>query len=547
MRNTEKHPLKKPCNCKQKCFEKILADRRILIHKQYWEFTRKDQEAFVFSSCEKRQKKRVMAKDDGSRSRKTYTFHYRLTDENDVAHPVCKVFYLSTLGYDYKNESIITNVVGRTPLGAISPNTDLRGRHVKFQFDREAIVKHIESYNPTVSHYRREHAPNVRYLPSDIRIGDMHQNLLQNSEINCSYSLYQQTVKSLKIRFTNLGHEECEMCEHFKIHDNNHTRESLVDSCETCKIWATHIKSAERARDRYRFYADFVPVPDHKEMLIVSVDLQKVIMLPRMEGFKSVIFAKRLTAYNESFVVVGNNQKFTPYAAVWHEAIGGRSKSEIISCFNEFLNEVRDYKKVVLFLDNCAAQNKNWAFFSFLVSKINSNDTPLVEIELNYFEPGHTFMSADSFHHCVEVQLRKAKRCYDFQDFVNCVRAASKNTLVKTMQFNDFRKWDDHCSKCLLKNKKHNSEYPYLQHISKVSTVRGSYLLRYEKDWDGEEKTMNFLKQTIMKKGFPVAMSKNSPDGISIEKKDELIKVLKPILPDDRLKFWNELPVTYTD
>lgn len=40
-----------------------------------------------------------------------------------------------------------------------------------------------------------------------------------------------------------------------------------------------------------------------------SVDLQKVIMLPRMDGIKKVIFTKRIISFNESFVPMGENQK----------------------------------------------------------------------------------------------------------------------------------------------------------------------------------------------------------------------------------------------
>ena len=42
-------------------------------------------------------------------------------------------------------------------------------------------------------------------------------------------------------------------------------------------------------------------------------------------------------------------------------------------------------------------------------------------ITLKYFEPGHTFMSADSFHHQVEQKMQKKKRLEDFQDFVDIV------------------------------------------------------------------------------------------------------------------------------
>ena len=38
--------------------------------------------------------------------------------------------------------------------------------------------------------------------------------------------------------------------------------------------------------------------------------------------------------------------------------------------------------------------------------------------QINYhFEKGHTFMSADSFHHQTEKEMRSKKNLHDFDDF----------------------------------------------------------------------------------------------------------------------------------
>lgn len=36
------------------------------------------------------------------------------------------------------------------------------------KYDIEKIKLHINLFNPTVAHYRREHAPNRKYLPNEI-------------------------------------------------------------------------------------------------------------------------------------------------------------------------------------------------------------------------------------------------------------------------------------------------------------------------------------------------------------------------------------------
>jgi len=66
----------------------------------------------------------------------------------------------------------VLNVLVSTPKGQITPTSDKRGKHPainKFKYET-LVMDHIESLNPTISHYRREHAPNIRYLPSDVTI-----------------------------------------------------------------------------------------------------------------------------------------------------------------------------------------------------------------------------------------------------------------------------------------------------------------------------------------------------------------------------------------
>ena len=130
-----------------------------------------------------------------------------------------------------------------------------------------------------------------------------------------------------------------------------------------------------------------------------SADLQKVSMIPRMESFKSVVFTHHIIALNESFVPVGTKSSCLPVAVLWHERIAGRKKEDITSAFHSFFLHRRDQKLITLWLDNCSGQNKNWALFSCLLYIISSPETITDVIRLKYFEPGHTFMSADSFHH----------------------------------------------------------------------------------------------------------------------------------------------------
>lgn len=59
-------------------------------------------------------------------------------------------------------------------------------------------------------------------------------------------------------------------------------------------------------------------------------------MLPRVDAFKKVIFVRRLAAYHESFVPLGQKSKQNTIACIWHETISGRNKDDLISTFYTF-------------------------------------------------------------------------------------------------------------------------------------------------------------------------------------------------------------------
>ena len=53
-----------------------------------------------------------------------------------------------------------------------------------------------------------------------------------------------------------------------------------------------------------------------------------------------------------------------------------------------------------------------------LVNEANYENGVIESIAIKYFEPGHTFMSADSFHHLVENGMKKKRNIEDFFKFL---------------------------------------------------------------------------------------------------------------------------------
>lgn len=92
----------------------------------------------------------------------------------------------------------------------------------KKKINDEPIKNHIESFNSAVAHYRREHAPNSRYLPSKISATNMYKDFTEKfPEMICSYDHYRKILKNLNISFVKLGNEECEIFETYNQHIKN--------------------------------------------------------------------------------------------------------------------------------------------------------------------------------------------------------------------------------------------------------------------------------------------------------------------------------------
>lgn len=268
----EQHFLRNGCDvsCKKKCLENIVQNRREEIHKQFWKLSKDDQKSFLFSCIVNISKKRKTVEGESRRKR---TLRYYFTNEGGEKKEICKPFFLTTLGYKRNNDKFIRNLFSPDNFSSISVKLDGRKSNGAKKINRDTIIKHIESFGPQISHYRREHAPKRRYLPNDITIRLMYDNYKEKYPTSCfSYYLYREVVASENISFTKLGHEECWACEIFKKHNAEHTKENLDSNCEGCSKWVLHHEKYKAARLMYQRDAD----NQSETKITVTADLQKV-------------------------------------------------------------------------------------------------------------------------------------------------------------------------------------------------------------------------------------------------------------------------------
>lgn len=212
-----------------------------------------------------------------------------------------------------------------------------------------------------------------------------------NPDKSVSYKFYRNRVCKMKISFTKLGNEQCEICDQVKLFGDT--------SIEACDIEEHEI----RYQTAHQEYQKYVQLYSHQSVdststICVSVDMEKVILLPHIPCYKAAIFANKLIAFNKTFVPVGETNE-PIFACSWLEEISKRNKEDLISTFFAFMMRYKHVDQIIIWLDNCAAQNKNWSLMSFLVFIITSDLIKAKEIDLKYFEVNHGYMSANSFHH----------------------------------------------------------------------------------------------------------------------------------------------------
>ncbi|KAL1375676.1 hypothetical protein pipiens_017360 [Culex pipiens pipiens] len=532
------------CECNKNCKQLLSRDDRNRINEYFWKLDIEGQHEFIQQYASLADVKNRRSKRDVTDELvKKRSFVCTLPTASDTPIVVCRTFFLNTIGYGKDCGNIIyRSIHGCDEDGAPEPK---RGKYTRKTDSRDSVKDHIEGFGPTISHYRREHAPNRLYLPSDLTQKSMYDDYQQTHTSKVSYSLYSRVVNEMKISFVKLGHEECEACvsaeEHQKI--SGHQFDEAGPTCSMCADQIIHLRYAKEARAEYTSDGETVIA----DQLVLAVDLQKVIQLPRLDGLKTVVFSQRLLAFNETFAPVKAYAKSFPVVAcVWSEEISGRGKCELLSCFYRVIRYYRNLKKLTLWLHICSSQNNNLDLIEYIALLINQPEVQLQRIELKYFEPGHTFMAADSVHAGVEKQM-KQKRVVTFEDFKLAVSKAQKNVEVLDMKATDFFQPKIAVTQYAL-NQCHPR--PYVENIRKVVFSKGRFDVGYGDTVHCKQLSYCHLLSKKQRKLVEAAdfdlmktMSwQESPRGIDPERKKTLVATLNAVVPEEKRAFFESLP-----
>lgn len=470
----------------------------------------------------------------GSSKRQFTITYYLPTKENKSKELVCKTMFLHTLGR--KTDGLVTNFFNRkhANTGHVV-TTDLRAKTVnkirteKMEALYEKIKNHIFTFNPQVSHYKLEHAPHRKYLPSDITTNSMWLDFKEKNGSVASYSTYFRVFKKQNIGFDRPSQDDCPLCEEKKHHEKEiignitHSR----DDCESCILYQEHKLKYIRARKAYKADKEHIWP---QNVNIFTVDMQKVLIIPKMKT-KNSYFVSRLVVFNETFAPLHQHDTAN-ICVLWHEAITGRTAADVASTFFNILqNSKREVMTFIFWADNCCAQNKNWILFSSLIILMQQSWSPET-VTFKYFEPGHSYMRADSVHGNIGRKLKKTEEVLDMNDLEELIKKSDNKNECRRLSEHDFYYFSNNCQKRSKKN-----QLPMLDKIKVVQFRLGSTSIYYKNSHESD--IFEEFENLCNVKDLPE--KRTEAFGMNSEKKNKICKVLLPLMSARKRAFWESL------
>jgi hypothetical protein len=179
-------------------------------------------------------------------------------------------------------------------------------------------------------------------------------------------------------------------------------------------------------------------------------------------------------------------------------AITGRNDPDVSAYYNALIRLNDETKHVIFWADNCSAQNKNWLLFTGCIIFVNENWGPET-ITFKYFQPGHSFMKADSIHGQIGKKWNKTPEVLDYEDLEKLIKSSNRFNNIVSLRSEDFKLFENGCIQ-----RKKGSPIPKLGEIKSVQFRKGSRKMFFKQELENEE----FLESSILKPKFKLELSK---------------------------------------
>ncbi|KAL4090146.1 hypothetical protein QTP88_025045 [Uroleucon formosanum] len=254
--------------------------------------------------------------------------------------------------------------------------------------DVELIKAHVRSFPTEESHYSRRKTSKL-FLSPDLNIHRLYRAFkITHPDTNIDQRFYRRVFKKSfpKLSFHRPRADTCATC------DRLTNKINFEESINKFKITAEkelHLRKAEKATQLLNDDNTKSQMPS-SQTCTVSMDMQQVIFTPTLTH-SNMFYSRQLSNYNLC-IHIGDTGK--SIMCMWHEGIAGRGGNEIASCLlNAITSGMTTKKKLQIWCDNCAGQNKNRVILIVLIYAIAKKyfDT----IDLKFLVSGHSYMPCD--------------------------------------------------------------------------------------------------------------------------------------------------------
>ncbi|KAK4308972.1 hypothetical protein Pmani_019377 [Petrolisthes manimaculis] len=434
------------CSCAKKCFDLVGEVNIQQLFTEYWASGDWDiQTAYLQKQTTKVPVKRRRTNNEENMHICVRLYHVIV---EDTPITVCKDAFASIHGI---SKSRIDRSLTKVTASNV-PVKDQRGKngdhHKVSEEVAKTVIEHIKSFPTITSHYSRKTCPSVVYLDTDIlsrrQMYELYITWLKEKYpeiVACTFHYYDDIFK---MKFSNVKlykprKDTCKTCDTYAVRCKDPSL-STDDKRDNEIRHSHHLAKAETG---YRLPKTLQTSVTESTMFL-CMDLQQALPTPKVTT--GIAFYKRkMWTYNFNIhdYITGRGHMF-----VWDEVTAKRGAIEICSCISKFFetyvpNEVR---KIIIFSDNCSGQNKNFTLLMFYLTYIHRGR--FSDITQVYFQPGHTYMAADSDFGIIEKKMRCHNYIFTPDEHIEIIKKSRKSGESKVpfqvikMNQEDFRDWD---------------------------------------------------------------------------------------------------------
>ena len=425
--------------CKDRCLLKVPDECRQEIFKKCWEIGSYDARLNYYNSCvsERPFKRKYTTKATSIRPAEVV---YSVKSK-DKRYEICRSGFQSIHGMTSKEMQVFLRKRKDSPTGAIP--ADRRGRHEpqgKIKgVQLERVHEHIKLLSVTTSHYSRIKNPHRQYTTVE---GLTVQKLFT------AYVMWMTenypTEKKVKQKFYH---------HIFTTNYNIAFKQPQTDVCNECTSLQQAIKDGHDddalaiLQDRLTLHRDTAKAAQlllkeqkdvvDDDLMVICVDLQQTLPCPKLSCNRAY-YTRKVWLYNLCiYDVIGKK----PTLYMWEETQGGRGADDIASCIHRWLEDnANGRKKLRIFADNCAAQNKNKTIVLMALQKVHQK--MLDRVEFIYLVSGHSFLPCDRVFGVIEKRLKQYSEITSPVGYVSVVEESGASghdpQAIKKMEIDDF-------------------------------------------------------------------------------------------------------------